>query len=562
MSVRQLDSPATSQAAVAGRTPAVVRLLVLATFVVILNETIMINAIPRLMDALHITEQTAQWLSTAFMLTMAAVIPITGWFLQRVSTRGAYTTAMGLFLLGTALAAVAPTFEVLLGARIIQASGTAVMMPLLMTTLMQVVPESDRGRVMGNVSLAISVAPAMGPTVSGVILQFGSWRLLFAVVLPIAGVITWFGLKQLKNVGETQAGTIDWLSVVTAAAGFGGLVYGLSRFEGGDAGVASAIVAGGLAAIAVFVLRQLSLQKRGVPLMDLRTLRHRTYTIALILMAVSFMAMLGSMILLPLYLQNVRQLTALQTGLLVMPGGLAMGLLGPTVGRLFDRFGGRVLVIPGAVAITLALAGFTQVTMTMPFWQLLGLHALLMVGLAATFTPVFTLGLGAVPPSLYSHGSSILSTLQQVAAAIGTALVITVMSARADALRSAGATEVVATLGGMRLAFIIGAVLSIVVIVTAILLPARADGPDHTGGDHHADSADHTGSADHVDSTDHKDGADHTGGADHKDGVDHTGSADHTHGADHARSADHGDGADHTGSAVDGVERHAGVSVA
>ncbi|RCG28960.1 MFS transporter [Sphaerisporangium album] len=475
VSIPQLDSPAKPATAVPGRTPAVIRLLVLATFVVILNETIMINAIPRLMGALAITEQTAQWLSTAFMLTMAAVIPITGWFLQRVSTRRSYATAMGLFLLGTALAIVAPSFEVLLGARIIQASGTAVMMPLLMTTLMQVVPEADRGRVMGNVTLAISVAPAMGPTVSGVILHFGSWRLLFAVVLPIAAVITWRGLKQLKNVGEPQFSTIDWLSVVTAAAGFGGLVYGLSRFEGGDVRVAVVIVVAGLVAIAVFVFRQLSLQKRGVPLMDLRTLRHRTYTVALILMSVAFMAMLGSMILLPLYLQNVRELSALQTGLLVMPGGLAMGLLGPTIGRQFDRFGGRVLVIPGAVGIMLALAGFTQVTMTMPFWQLLGLHALLMVSLAATFTPVFTIGLGAVPSRLYSHGSSILSTLQQVSAAIGTALVITVMSARADVLRSAGATEAVANLGGMRLAFIIGAVMSVAVVVTALLLPARAD---------------------------------------------------------------------------------------
>lgn len=475
MSIGQLDSSAKSATAVSGRTPAVIRLLVLATFVVILNETIMINAIPRLMGALHITEQTAQWLSTAFMLTMAAVIPITGWFLQRVSTRRAYATAMGLFLFGTALAVVAPSFEVLLAARIIQASGTAVMMPLLMTTLMQVVPEAERGRVMGNVTLAISVAPAMGPAVSGLILQFGSWRLLFAAVLPIAAVITWRGLKQLKNIGEPQFSTIDWLSVVTAAAGFGGLVYGLSRFEGGDVRVAVAIVAAGLVAIAVFVIRQLWLQKRGVPLMDLRTLRHRTYTVALILMSVAFMAMLGSMILLPLYLQNVRELSPLQTGLLVMPGGLAMGLLGPTVGRVFDRFGGRVLVIPGAIGITLALAGLTQVTMTMPYWQLLGLHALLMVSLAATFTPVFTLGLGAVPPQLYSHGSSILSTLQQVAAAFGTALVITVMSARADALKSAGAAEVLANLDGMRLAFIIGAVLSLPVVVTAVLLPARAD---------------------------------------------------------------------------------------
>ncbi|MEV4158863.1 MDR family MFS transporter [Nonomuraea dietziae] len=474
MSSPLLDSPATPTATVSGRTPPVIWLLVLATFVVILNETIMINAIPQLMVALHITEQTAQWLSTAFMLTMAAVIPITGWFLQRVSTRRAYATAMSLFLIGTALAAAAPTFEVLLGARIIQASGTAVMMPLLMTTLMQVVPESDRGRVMGNVSLAISVAPAMGPAISGVILQFGTWRLLFALVLPIAAVITWSGLRQLKNVGEPRLSTIDWFSAATAAAGFGGLVYGLSHFESGDVRVAAAIVAAGLITIAVFVVRQLGLQKRGTPLMDLRTLRHRTYTVALILMSVSFMAMLGSMILLPLYLQNVRGLSALQTGLLVMPGALAMGLLGPTVGRLFDRFGGRVLVIPGAIGITLALTGFTQVTMTMPFWQLLGLHALLMVSLAATFTPVFTLGLGAVPPHLYSHGSSILSTLQQVAAAFGTALVITVMSARADALKSSGVTDALANLEGMRLAFIIGAVLSVAVVITALLLPARA----------------------------------------------------------------------------------------
>ncbi|NUW46284.1 multidrug efflux MFS transporter [Nonomuraea rhodomycinica] len=481
----QLDSPASPAAAASGRTPAVIRLLVLATFVVILNETIMINAIPRLMDALHITEQTAQWLSTAFMLTMAAVIPITGWFLQRVSTRVAYTTAMGLFLLGTALAAVAPTFAVLLGARIIQASGTAVMMPLLMTTLMQVVPESERGRVMGNVTLAISVAPAMGPAVSGVILQFGSWRLLFAVVLPIAALIAWRGLKQLENVGEPEFSTIDWLSVMTAAAGFGGLVYGLSQFEGGDVRVAATIVAAGLVAIAVFVVRQLALQKRGAPLMDLRTLRHRTYTVALILMSVAFMAMLGSMILLPLYLQNIRGLSPLETGLLVMPGGLAMGLLGPTVGRVFDKLGGRILVIPGAIGITLALAGFTQVTMTMPYWQLLGLHALLMVSLAATFTPVFTLGLGAVPPHLYSHGSSILSTLQQVAAAFGTALVITVMSARADALKAQDVSATLAQLDGMRLAFIIGAVLSLAVVAAALLLPARADNAGEFTGHGH-----------------------------------------------------------------------------
>lgn len=476
-------------AAEARRTPTVVRLLVLATFVVILNETIMINAIPRLMDSLRITEQAAQWVSTAFMLTMAAVIPVTGWFLQRVTTRRAYGIAMGVFLAGTALSAVAPSFAVLLLGRIVQATGTAVMLPLLMTTLMLVVPEHDRGRVMGNVTLAISVAPALGPAVSGLILQLGSWRLLFLVVLPIAALVTLFGLRKLDNISDPRTSSIDWFSVGVAALGFGGLVYGLSLFgdsDGNKVGLGIGIVVAGVATIAVFVLRQLKLQRTGVPLMDMRILGHRTYTLSLILMSVGFLAMLGSMILLPLYLQNLRGLSPLETGLLVMPGGLAMGLLGPTVGKLFDRFGSRPLVLPGSIATLLALAGFTQVSMTMPYWQVLGLHALLMVSLAATFTPVFTLGLGGLPPDLYSHGSSMLGTLQQVAAAFGTALVVTVMSARTGHLVADGVAAVPAQVSGMKLAFGVAAALAVVTVVVAAKLPPRVAGAGvqgHGSGD-------------------------------------------------------------------------------
>ncbi|WP_207939242.1 MDR family MFS transporter [Actinomadura darangshiensis] len=452
-----------------------IRLLVLATFVVILNETIMINAIPRLMTDLRVTEQAAQWLSTAFMLTMAAVIPVTGWFLQRVSTRRAYATAMGVFLAGTALAAVAPAFEILLLARIVQATGTAVMMPLLMTTLMTVVPEQDRGRVMGTVTMAMSVAPAMGPAVSGLILQLGSWRFLFAAVLPIAALITWRGLARLENVGEPQLSTIDWFSVGAAAVGFGSLVYGLSRFGAGGTAVPAIIVATGLAAIAAFALRQLRLQRRDVPLLDLRVLRHSGYALSLLLMALGFMAMMGAMILLPIYLQNLRGLSPLQTGLLVMPGGLAMGLLGPVVGRLYDRFGARVLIIPGALGIVAALAGLTQISMAMPYWQVLALHVLLMVSLAAAFTPVFTLGLGALPAHLYSHGSSMLGTLQQVAAAFGTALVVTVMASRAESRVAGGAGQAMAQLDGMRLAFVIAAALAVVMVAAAFLLPKQTN---------------------------------------------------------------------------------------
>ncbi|MFC3892304.1 MDR family MFS transporter [Lentzea rhizosphaerae] len=474
------DRP-TAQAA---RTPLVVRLLVLATFVVILNETLMINAIPRLMESLSVTEQAAQWVSTAFMLTMAAVIPITGWFLQRVTTRQGYAIAMGVFLTGTALSAAAPTFAVLLLGRIVQAAGTAVMMPLLMTTLMTVVPEQDRGRVMGNVTLSISVAPALGPAISGLILQLGSWRLLFVAVLPIAGAVTYFGLRQMTNIGEPQVSSIDWFSAAVATLGFGGLVYGLSLFGEGTAnlGPSIGIVLAGVATITIFVLRQLKLQRTGAPLMDLRTLTHRTYALSLIILCVAFLAMMGAMILLPLYLQNLRALTPLQTGLLLMPGGLAMGLLGPTVGKLYDKVGSRPLVLPGAIGIVLSLAGFTQISTTMPYWQVLALHALLMVSLAATFTPIFTLGMGALPPNMYPHGSSILGTLQQVAAALGTAMVVTVMSARTTQLVADGTAVASAQLSGMKLAFVIATALAAGTVVVAALLPSRTnpvDAPAH-----------------------------------------------------------------------------------
>jgi len=465
-------------AGTAGKTPLVIKLLVAATFVVILNETIMINAIPRLMADFDITPRSAQWLSTVFMLTMAAVIPLTGWFLQRVSTRTAYAVAMATFCAGTALAAIAPTFEVLLAGRVIQAGGTAVMMPLLMTTLMTVVPESDRGRVMGQVTLAISCAPALGPAVSGVILELGSWRLIFVFVLPVAALVAIAGMRQLEDVGEPQVSSVSWLSVVLAASGFATLVYGLSEIGHGSAGSVTLLVAAGALLVGAFVAYQLRLQRSDVPLLDLRTLKHRTYAVSLLLMSAAFMAFLGSMILLPLYLQNLRGLTELQTGLLVMPGGLAMGLLGPQVGKIYDRLGSRPLVIPGSIGMVVALGVLSRVDADTPYWLILGFHIALMACLAAIFTPVFTLGLGDLPPQLYSHGSSLLGTLQQVAGAVGTAVLVVVLENRSEHLASAGSSDADAFVGGLQWAFAVGAVIGVAVIVLSLLLPSKVEAPE------------------------------------------------------------------------------------
>ena len=451
----------------------VIATLLVATFVVILNETIMNVALQRLMVDLGVTAPTVQWLSTGFMLTMAIVIPTTGFILQRLSTRAVFMLAMGLFSGGTLLAALAPGFEILLLARIVQAGGTAIMLPLLMTTILTLVPVSRRGFVMGNVSIAISVAPAMGPTVSGLILEHFSWRFLFVFVLPIAVAAFAIGARFLTNIGEKEKTRLDVLSVLLTVPAFGGIVYGLSQIGGGEGGPGSpAIIALAVGAIAMvaFVLRQLRLQKSEAPLLDLRAFTFRMFTVSVLLLVVAMIALFGSVILLPLYLQEVRGLSSLETGLALLPGGLAMGLLGPFIGRLFDKVGPLPLTVTGSSLLVVALFQFSLLDEGTPVGWIIALHVGLSLGLALIFTPAFTTGLNPLPPHLYSHGSAIMSTLQQVAGAAGTALLVSIY-----AVVSASAGIV----AGMHAAFLTASAIAVAAVVLSALMrkTAAADHP-------------------------------------------------------------------------------------
>ena len=404
------------------RSRTVITVLLVSAFVVILNETIMSVALPVLMADLQVSASVGQWLTAGFLLTMSVVIPITGFLIRRFRTRSLYGAAMGLFSTGTLLAALAPGFPVLLAARVVQASGTAIMMPLLMTTVMTLVPPARRGVMMGNISIVIAVAPAIGPAVSGLVLSLLGWRFMFWLVLPIALVSLAVGLRRITDVGEPTAMRIDVVSVVLSAFGFGGLVYGLSSFGQETAGpsattwVAFVVGAVGLAA---FVGRQLVLQRDDRALLDLRTFRFRTFTAASVLMMLMMAVLLGAIVLLPIYMQTVQGLPPLTTGLLLLPGGLLMGLLGPVVGRLYDRFGARALLLPGTVVTSLALWSATLLEVHSPAAQILVFHLLLSAGLAFVFTPLFTAGLGALPARLYSYGSAVFGATQQLAGAAG-----------------------------------------------------------------------------------------------------------------------------------------------
>lgn len=463
----------------------VVTVLVIAAFVVILNETIMNVALQRLMGELHVDATTVQWLATAFMLTMSVVIPTTGFLLQRLSLRTVYILAMGLFSTGTLLAAVSPGFGILLLARVVQASGTAIMMPLLMTSVLNLIPIPRRGQVMGTVSIVISVAPALGPTISGLILQYFSWRFMFLAVLPIAVAALLFGAAKLPTTSDGERPVLDVLSALLSVPAFGGVVYGLSQIGGdgtGGLGPAVPLAVGGVALV-LFVLRQLALQRSGSPLLDLRAFTYPMYTIATALLMVGMMALFGVVILLPLYLQELRGLDTLGTGLLLLPGGLVMGLLAPTVGKWFDRVGPVPLTVTGTSLITAVLVALAFLRPDTSVWFAMGLHVLLSMGLALLFTPTFTSGLNPLPPRLYSHGSAILNTLQQVAGAAGTALLVAVMAGTArSAAASMPAPE--AAMAGFRAAFLVAAAAGVAAIVLAAFLRNRTPDDSATPDEH------------------------------------------------------------------------------
>ncbi len=472
------SSPAgTHTEALPAEVKVILTVLVGSALVMFLNETILSVALPSIMEDFQIPATTAQWLTTGFMLTMAVVIPATGWILQRFTTKQVFLTAVSSFLVGTLVAAAAPTFTVLLVGRIVQAVGTSLIMPLLMTVAMTVVPANRRGSVMGVISIVMSVAPALGPTVSGFVLNRFTWHWLFWFVAPLIVVALVVGALFIRNIGETARAPFDPLSVVLAALGFGGLVYALSTL-GTDLPVAVGVAVVGVIALALFVWRQLKLE---TPLLDLRPFTIRNYTLSVVVALLLMGTLLGVVMVLPIYLQTALGVTALVTGLLLMPGGLASGLLAPFIGRLYDRVGPRPLVIPGALLLVGAVWAMTRLGIASTTTEVITMHIVFSLGLALMMTPLMTTALGSLPKHLYGHGSAILNTLQQLAGAAGTAILIAALSFGTRAAAAGGADQAQATADGAHTAFIVAGVMAVLVLLASPFVSKVAEEQQEEG---------------------------------------------------------------------------------
>ncbi len=464
-SAAQATGPGTTRAGV------VIAVLVVSAFVMILNETILSVALRDLTVDLGVSTTTVQWLTSGFLLTMAVVIPTTGFLLERFTPRQVFLASLTLFSLGTLISALAPGFGVLLVGRVVQACGTAVMIPLLMTSIMRLVPPERRGSTMGTITIVIAVAPAIGPTIGGAILASLNWRWMFLIVLPLAVAALILGAVLMRLPSETRSVPLDVLSVLLSAIGFGGILYAFSSFGGGGGGGGVPpwvpLVVGAVALV-LFVVRQLALQKRDAALLDLRPFTHRTFVVAIVLAALLFMSLLGAAaILLPLFLQSVLGEDTFWTGLAVLPGGLVLGLLGRPVGALYDRVGARPLVIPGAIAMAVALWLFTLLGAGSPLGAVVGIHILLMAGLGLMMTPLMTEGLSSLPGSLYSHGSAILATLQQVAGAFGTAAFVTISALASVSVSGTPDAQ------GLRVGFMAAGVVGVLAVIVSLFMGGR-----------------------------------------------------------------------------------------
>lgn len=427
---------------VSRRAIAVVAVMMVGSFVSVLNQNLLTTAIPTLMRVFDVPSSTAQWLTTAFMLANGIMIPVTAFLIRKYSTRKLFFLAMGLFGVGTVLCAAAPNFEVLLTGRIVQALGAGITMPLMQTVLFTVFPANKRGTAMGFFGLVVAFAPALGPTLSGWVMDALPWEALFLLLLPIIVIDLIVAYFVVDNVTEVSNPSLDVLSVILSSVGFGGLLYAFISV--GTLGWTDPVLIGTLVvavcALVWFVVRQLHMES---PMLEFRVFKSRTFTVSMILVVLAWASFMGSATLLPMCMQNASGFSALDSGMTLMAGGIVMGVLSPINGRVFDRFGARVLAPTGLALVLigsflLAHLGGDTSALYIGF-----AYAVLMAGQSMVSMPLTTSAMNSLPPALIPHGTAMNNTMRSVMGSLGTAVFVTIMvavsssAAQADAANSA-----------------------------------------------------------------------------------------------------------------------------
>ncbi|MDR7074000.1 DHA2 family efflux MFS transporter permease subunit [Fictibacillus barbaricus] len=404
-------------------------ILMIGLFLAILNQTLLNVAIPHLITEFGVSASTAQWLLTGYMLVNGALIPLSPFLIERFAVRRLFLFAMFCFTLGSLICGIAAGFPVMLIGRLIQAIGGGVLAPLVMTIIIFIFPPEIRGKGMGIFGLAMMFAPAVGPTLSGWVVQNYDWHLLFTGMVPLGAIVLIFAFFSLKDIQPPKKVKVDGLSVFTSLAGMSLLLYGFS--EAGNDGwddliVLSTMITGALLLI-IFTIRQLRIEK---PLLDMRIFNYGIFSLSAIINVVLTISLFSGMFLLPIYLQSLRGYSPLDSGLLLLPGAIIMLIMSPVSGILFDKVGPRPLAIFGMALTTVTTYLFTRLTMETPFSFIVIIYMFRMFGMSFLMMPIMTAGLNQLPKHMSSHGTSMSNTLRQVSGSIGISLITTIFTNR------------------------------------------------------------------------------------------------------------------------------------
>ena len=360
----------------------------------------------------------------------------------------------------------------LLTARLIQGFASGIIIPLMQTVFMIIFPIEKRGFAMGIVGIVLAFAPAIGPTLSGWIINSYPWRYLFYVTLPFAilDLILWYFL--LKNVTENKSVHFDIISFIGSTIGFGGLLFGFSNagnYSWTDINVYLPLIIG-IVFLIIFVWRQLNMEE---PMLNLAVFKSTVFTFATIISMIAYAGLISSELILPMYLEDVRGSSAFDTGLTLMPGAIVMGIMNPITGKLFDKFGARYLALTGLTILTLGTFGLSFLSVSTPIIYIISIYAIRMLGISMLLMPLSTSALNSLHKNLYAHGNAANNTLRQVAGSIGTSLIVTLMS---KSTISSGYTDPAkAQVYGMNISFACTAALTLVGLIIAFFVIKRKE---------------------------------------------------------------------------------------
>ena len=396
-------------------------------FIAILNQTLLNVALPKINTEFNISASTGQWLMTGFMLVNGILIPISAFLFNKYSYRKLFIIGLALFTLGSLVCAISFNFPIMMSGRILQAIGAGILMPLGSNVIVTIFPPEKRGVAMGTMGIAMILAPAIGPTLSGYIVQNYDWNVMFYGMFFIGIIAIVIGLFWFKLYQSTTNPKADIPGIIYSTIGFGSLLYGFS--EAGNKGWGSTEIVTmfivGTVFIIFFILRELRMK---APMLSLEVLKYPTYTLTTVINMIVMMSLYGGMILLPLYLQILRGFSALDSGLLLLPGALVMGALGPVAGKLLDTIGIKPLAIFGIGIMTYATWELSKLNMDTTYLHIMWIYIVRSFGMAFIMMPIMTAGMNALPPRLISHGNAFVNTMRQLAGSIGTAILVTVMT--------------------------------------------------------------------------------------------------------------------------------------